>query len=179
MQAALAPAARGDQAAFAVLVRGTQAMVYSIAYHFFHDQAAAEDVAQEVFLRLFQNLREIQSAPHLIQWLRQVTSRRCIDVARRGPDRAPLSLEESPEPVAADCETDPLLSRKLQRVVAALPEDARIVIILRYQEEMALEDIAATLQIPVNTVKSRLQRSLEQLRARLEKVEEVSRYARP
>ena len=62
---------------------------------------------------------------------------------------------------------DPLLSQGLRRMVASLPKDARVVIILRYQEELELADIAEILDIPVNTVKSRLQRSLELLRDKL------------
>jgi RNA polymerase sigma-70 factor (ECF subfamily) len=177
MQAALAPAARGDHSAFRDIVRGTQAMVFSIAYHFFHDRTVAEDATQDVFLRLYQNLHAIKSSAHLVQWLRQVTSRRCIDLARRSPVHAPLSLEDAPEPVADDDSPDLLLSRKLRCVVAALPEDARMVVILRYQEDLSLAEIAEILEIPINTVKSRLQRSLAHLRERLDNVEEISRHA--
>ena len=152
-------------------------MVFSIAYHFFHDRTVAEDASQDVFLRLYQNLHAIKSSAHLVQWLRQVTSRRCIDLARRSPVHAPLSLEDAPEPVVDDDSPDLLLSRKLRRVVAALPEDARIVVILRYQEDLSLVEIAEILEIPINTVKSRLQRSLAHLRERLDNVEEISRHA--
>jgi len=62
-------------------------------------------------------------------------------------------------------------------VVAALPEDARMVVILRYQEDLSLVEIAEILEIPINTVKSRLQRSLAHLRERLDNVEEISRHA--
>lgn len=151
-------------------------MVFSIAFHFFHDQTTAEDVSQDVFMRLYQNLGAIHSVEHLLQWLRQVTSRRCIDLARRNPAGAPVSLEDAPEPAADEDEIDPLLSGKLRRVVAALPEDARMVVILRYQEDLSLDEIAAVLDISINTVKSRLQRSLAHLRERLESVEEISRH---
>ena len=82
MEHALAQAARGDAAAFASLVREHQGMVFSMAYHFLHDRALAEDVAQEVFLHLYQNLRSIQSPAHLKFWLRKVASHRCIDQTR-------------------------------------------------------------------------------------------------
>lgn len=154
-------------------------MVFSIAYHFFHDPTTAEDVSQDVYLRLYQNLAAILSPEHMFQWLRQVTSRRCIDLARRNPARALVSLEDAPEPTADEMDSDPLLARKVRRVVAALPEDARMVLILRYQEDLALEEIAEILEIPINTVKSRLQRSLAHLRDRLESVGEISRHAGP
>src|SRR6516162_9158726 len=85
-------ATRGDAEAFAQLVQQHQRMVFSIAWHFFRDASPAEDLAQEVFLQLFQSLRKIRSDSHLVFWLRQVATRKCIDHARRlqgqgGPPR--------------------------------------------------------------------------------------------
>lgn len=161
---ALARFVRGDATAFADLVQEHQSMVFSIAYHFLHDRGRAEEVAQDVFLRLYRHIASIKSRDHLVFWLRKVTCRRSIDEVRKLPKAPPTSLEDVAEPVAESPEVDPLLSRGLQRMVASLSEDARAVIILRYQEELELADIAEILDIPVNTVKSRLQRSLEILR---------------
>jgi RNA polymerase sigma-70 factor (ECF subfamily) len=109
-------------------------------------------------------------------WLRKVTSRCCIDVVRKGPLDREISMEESPEPAQAAKAADPLLSRRLQRLVASLPENARMVIILRYQEELELTEIAQILEIPINTVKSRLQRALETLREKLAAVLEINSH---
>jgi len=166
-EAALARAAQGDPSAFGEIVREHQAMVFAIAYHFLHDASRAEDVAQDVFLRLYQNLRALQSSAHLMFWLRKVASRCCIDAVRKDPPDRQASLDESPEPAQAAGAADPLLSRRLRRLVASLPEDSRMVIILRYQEELELAEIAEILEIPINTVKSRLQRSLAVLREKL------------
>jgi len=174
MEEALSRTAQGDRSAFEAIVREHQAMVFGMAYHFFHDASRAEDVSQEVFLRLYQNLRSIQSPVHLMLWLRKVTSRCCIDVVRKGPPDREISLEESLEPAQAARDADPLLSRRLQRLVASLPENARMVIILRYQEELELAEIAQILEIPINTVKSRLQRALETLREKLAAVLEIN-----
>ena len=141
-------------------------MVFSIAYHFLHDRGRAEEVAQDVFLRLYRHLGSIKSGDHLVFWLRKVACRRSIDEVRKLPKAPQSSLEDVAEPVAEAPATDPLLSRGLQRMVASLTDDARAVIILRYQEELELADIAEILDIPVNTVKSRLQRSLEILRGK-------------
>jgi RNA polymerase sigma-70 factor (ECF subfamily) len=176
MEEALARAAQGERSAFEVIVREHQAMVFGIAYHFLHEGSRAEDVAQEVFLRLYQNLRAIKSPAHLMLWLRKVTSRCCIDAVRRDPPGRQMSLEESPEPAQAAAPTDPLLSRRLRRLVASLPENARMVVILRYQEELELAEIAEILEIPINTVKSRLQRSLETLREKLAAVLEMNSH---
>lgn len=139
-------------------------MVFSMAYHLLHDRGRAEEVAQDVFLRLHRHADSIKSESHLVFWLRQVTCRRAIDEVRKLPKAPPASLEDVAEPVAELPELDPLLARGLRRMVASLPEDARAVIVLRFQEELGLAEIAEILDIPINTVKSRLQRSLEMLR---------------
>lgn len=159
----------GDATAFADIVREHQAMVFSIAYHFLQDRGRAEEVAQDVFLRLYRRLASIKSGDHLVFWLRKVTCRRSIDELRKLPKAPPASLEDVPEPASEPPVPDPLLSEGLRRIVASLSQDARAVIILRYQEEMELADIAEVLDIPVNTVKSRLQRSLEILREKFQR----------
>jgi RNA polymerase sigma-70 factor (ECF subfamily) len=179
MEGALARSARGDALAFGEMVREHQAMVFSMAYYFLHDRSAAEEVAQDVFLRLHRNLAGIKSPAHLMLWLRKVTTRRCIDEIRRNPARPQMSLEEAPEPADARPFTDPLLARRLRQLVASLPEKARMIVILRFQEELDLAEIAEILDIPINTVKSRLQRSLAMLREKLQAVMEITSYEAP
>jgi len=179
MEKALARSTTGDHAAFGDIVREYQSMVFSMAYYFLHDRSLAEETTQEVFLRLYQNLGRIKSPAHLMLWLRQVTHRRCIDQARRMPPLPPVALDEAPEPVTKPGPSDPLLSERLRRLVASLPEDARTVVILRYQEDLQLAEIAEILEIPINTVKSRLQRSLAVLRAKVTSALEMRTDERP
>ncbi len=149
-------------------------MVYSLAYHFLGDPPAAEEVAQDVFFQLHQNLAAIKSNVHLTFWLRKVTAHRSIDRARRRRPDPPLSLDDVPEPLAPappdsgpDSACDSAVAERLQRLVRALPEKRRMVVILRYQEELELHEIAELLDMPLNTVKSSLQRSLAILREKL------------
>jgi len=153
-------AAEGD---FAGIVRRYQAMVYSIALHFLADPSASEEVAQDVFLQLHANLSRLKSEEHVKFWLRKVTSHRCIDWQRRRRPQA-VSLEDAPDPSALNRAEDPWLSRRLRQLVASLPEKPRLIVILRYQEDMDAEDIAEVLAMPIATVKSHLQRSLAMLR---------------
>jgi RNA polymerase sigma factor (sigma-70 family) len=109
--------------------------------------------------------------------LRRVTANRCIDHGRRKLRRRELALEEAPEPAAVDPPCDPLLLERLQQSVSDLPARQRMVVILRFQEGLGPAEIAEALEMPVNTVKSTLHRSLEDLRKSLtRKVREV-RYA--
>lgn len=174
---ALRRACAGDSTAFAELVREHQSMVFSIAYHYLQDRSLAEDLAQEVFLELYQSLARIQSAAHLTFWLRKVTANRCIDQGRRKLRRREMALEDTPEPKAVDPPADPLLSERLRQSVATLPERQRMVVILRFQEGLGPAEIAEALDMPVNTVKSTLHRSLEELRRGLTRRLREVRYA--
>lgn len=166
----LTEAAGGSGTAFAALVREHQSMVFSIALHFLGDATLAEDIGQDVFLELHRNLKSIESTAHLNFWLRRVTSRKCIDHVRKARIRPRVGLEDAPEPSVPGRFSDPLMSRQLRQVVAALPERVRMMIVLRYQEEMEPSEIAETLQVPVGTVKSTLHRGLELLRNKMERV---------
>ncbi len=154
---------------FGDLVRQHQGMVFSIAYHFLRDRALAEELAQDVFLQLYQKLGEFRSVNHITFWLRRVTSHRCIDCSRRMKLRPKVGLDEVPEPSTAAAPGDPILSRALGKLVASLPEKARMVVILRYQEDMDPAEIAEAIDMPVRTVKSHLQRALALLREKFER----------
>jgi RNA polymerase sigma-70 factor, ECF subfamily len=148
---------------FADLVHRYQSMVFSIAQHFLRETAAAEELAQDVLLQLHAALSTLKSEEHVKFWLRKVTAHRCIDYQRRRK-LAQVSLDEAPEPMSPAQSPDPLVARRLQQFVASLPEKPRLIVILRYQEDMLPDDIAKILAMPVATVKSHLQRSLALLR---------------
>lgn len=177
MMVALQRSMQGDSLAFAELVRQHQSMVFSIAYHFLQDRSLAEDLAQEVFLELYQSLVSIRSPAHLTYWLRRVAANRCIDQGRRKLRRRELAMEDAPEPTAVEASADPLLLERLQQSLAGLPEKQRMVVILRYQEGLGPAEIAELMEMPVNTVKSTLHRSLADLRKSLTRRIREVRYA--
>jgi RNA polymerase sigma-70 factor (ECF subfamily) len=154
----------GDRLAFATLVRNHQRLVYSLALRMLSHRHEAEDLAQDVFLQLHRNLELIQSDRHLLFWLRKVTTNLAIDRLRRDHKHETLPLDDEPDIADEPRESDPLLQRRLRALVAALPSDARAVVVLRYQEDMDPTDIAETLEMSINTVKSHLRRSMTALR---------------
>lgn len=157
-----------DPAQFEELVREHQAMVFSMACRYLRNRALAEEIAQDVFLQLYRKLPSLESPDHVLHWLRWVTAHRLIDHSRHEKRRPQSPLEDAPEPIAAPSDHgDPLLSEMLRELVAALPENARVVMILRYQEDLDPMDIARALDMPVATVKSHLQRSLALLKDKL------------
>ena len=165
---ALIRARGGDHDAFAELIEQHEAMVYSLAWNFFGDRSRAEEIAQDVFLQLYRNLGTIESDAHLLFWLRQVTTRRCIDLTRRARMRV-VSLEAAGEIETNDKPADPLRDRRLKRLIEELPEMQRAVVTLRYQEDLDPSEICRIVGMPVNTVKSHLHRALQALRRKLEK----------
>lgn len=162
----LARAQAGDHDAFAALIEEHEAMVFSIALHFFGDRGRAEELAQEVFLQLFRSLGAIESASHLLFWLRQVTTRRCIDQIRKPRPRL-VSIDEMQHLPAAGEMRDALFDRRLRELIAGLPEMQRVVVTLRYQEDLDPSEICRIVNLPVNTVKSHLHRALQSLRKKL------------
>jgi len=154
---------------FADAVKKNQSMVFSIAYHFLRDWTAAEEVAQDAFLQLYRNYEQLESDAHVTFWLRRVVSNRCVDYTRRRMRQPTVALDDAPEPSAVAEHGDPLLNRRLRQLVASLPEKPRIVMVLRYQEDLMPEEISKILDMPVRTVKSHLQRSLALLREKVER----------
>jgi RNA polymerase sigma-70 factor (ECF subfamily) len=166
---ALERARAGDTDAFATIIRQHQAMVFSLSRHFLRDRAAAEDLAQDVFLQLYENLSRLESAAHVKFWLRRVTANRCIDRLRR-PGETPFPEVGQREVGATTTGRDVLLEERLRACVGRLPARPRMVVILRYQEDLDPGEIAETLNMPLNTVKSHLRRSLAVLRRYLMEV---------
>lgn len=162
---ALDRARAGDEDGFAEIVDEHESMVFSLAYHFFNDRARAEEIAQDVFLQLYRSLGSIDGPSHLVHWLRQVTGRRCIDQLRRSRLR-PVPLEDV-EIEIHDRPRDPLLDRRMRDMIAGLPDLQRLVLTLRYQEDLDPSEICRIVDLPVNTVKSHLHRALQTLRRKL------------
>ncbi len=176
----LSPELFSDQAdAFAALVKRHQSMVFSMAYAFLRDRSAAEEVAQDVFLELHRVLPALDSPAHVVNWLRRATAHRSIDRQRRRRTwlRFLWPLEQAPEPAAPPSrvvEGDILLTAALRQLIASLPDKPRLVMILRYQEDMEATEIAEVLKMPLGTVKSHVQRSLKLLRDKLARHGEIS-----
>jgi RNA polymerase sigma-70 factor, ECF subfamily len=159
---------------FARIVEENQSMVFSIALRYLRDRQGAEELAQDVFLQLYQRLGRIESPAHATWWLRRAICHRSIDEVRKRALRPRVGLESAPEPADQRVQTDPLLRDRLRKLVGTLPEKARAVVLLRYQEDLDPGEIAEILEMPVSTVKSHLHRSLAVLRGKLRKREVCS-----
>jgi len=163
------PMAPDWQPDFEQLVDEHQSMVYSLAARMTGDRGLAEEIAQDTFLALDKNLGKIKNPLHARFWLRQVTMNRTADALRRRRVRGVdlwVEIEEN-HGAPAELRQSPLGAR-LEGLLATLPAPQRAALVLRYQEDLTPEEIAATLDAPVATVKSLLQRGLKLLRAKAE-----------
>ncbi|MDR3741890.1 MAG: sigma-70 family RNA polymerase sigma factor [Terracidiphilus sp.] len=158
---------RDWQPDFERLVDEHQSMVFSLAWRMTGDSGLAEEIAQDVFLELDTHLDRIESPLHALHWLRRVTMSRSADALRRRHVRGVdlwVELNETHASVPEES-TSPLGSR-LEQLLLTLPQQQRAALTLRYQEDLTPEEIAATLDAPLATVKSHLQRGLKLLRAK-------------
>ena len=152
---------------FEQLVDKHQSMVFSLAWRMTGDRGLAEEIAQDVFLELDRNMGKIESPDHACFWLRRVAMSRSADALRRRKVRGMDLWVEIEDQHGAPAEKRPSpLGTRLEHLLTTLPEAQRAALVLRYQEDMLPEEIAATLDAPLATVKSHLQRGLKLLRAK-------------
>ena len=163
---------RGDYDAFRVLFETYKDRVYSIALRYSGEQGVALDIAQETFLKLLGSMQDFRGDASFESWLYRIVVNTCLDHQRRGRRLIPL-IQELLDVVVTPAEgaLDKLLraekSRSVQQIVAKLPAEQRIVVVLRYTQGLSYEEIAAALRCSPGTVASRLNRAHKFLERRL------------
>jgi len=180
----------GDESAFPELVQRHIRSIYNLAYRSTGDGMEAENIAQETFARAYAALPRWQPGTPFKPWLLTIALNLCRNWARKAGREQPIA---QPRPTSDDEGDDPLdsvpdpgpdpleallaaeTSEALERAVQALPLPYRQVIILRYVEGLSYEELAQTLGLPLNTVRTHLLRAKERLRRAL--VQGVGREA--
>jgi RNA polymerase sigma-70 factor (ECF subfamily) len=163
---------RGDWDAFRLLFETHKDRVYSIALRYCGDESAAMDIAQETFLKLLSSIQDFRGNASFESWLYRIVVNRCLDHQRRGRRLMPF-LEGLLDIVSAPAESvlQELLrvemTKDVQRIVGSLPPEQRIVVVLRYTEGLAYDQIAEILGCSAGTVASRLNRAHKVLERRL------------
>lgn len=169
----------GDDGAWELLVRSHTRRVYAICYRFIGRDSEAQDLTQEVFLRLFRTLHSFRAGEgSFTVWLARMTRNLLIDNYRRTRnERVTDSIEDqtySLDSKAAAGRADAMLAGReaseiLQSALQKLSPDLRETVILRDLEELEYREIADTLGVPEGTVKSRLNRGRAELARHLRK----------
>ena len=166
---------RGDLRAFEELVIAYQHRVFGVALRMLGNRAEAEEIAQETFLRAHRALPEFRGEARLGTWLYAIASRLCLNrlatPERRLARADDAALAEAPghEPDAATALERSELEAAVRDAIAALPDERRIVVVLRDLEGLSYEEIAQVLELEPGTVRSRLHRARMDLKAKLER----------
>jgi RNA polymerase sigma-70 factor (ECF subfamily) len=177
----VARALAGDERAYAHLLNRYRSRVYGLAVRMLQSRDDASDIAQEAFVRAFQALATFDPTKSFGAWIARITANLCIDHYRRRravlvPLDAPPDAERNELKRELPDQTllpDERVARSEQAaqiasLVEALPPRYRMVVALRYQEDLAYEEIADILKLPLGTVKARLHRAHHLLKRRLD-----------
>jgi RNA polymerase sigma-70 factor (ECF subfamily) len=170
----LAAARRGDVTAFTRLVEVYQKPVYNLAYRMLGDSAEADEAAQEAFLRAYMQLASYQPGRKFSSWMFSIASHYCIDLLRRrrltwlsiegeqAPAESLVTAELGPEDTMLEEERE----KAVRKMMATLPPDYRLAVILRYWNDLSYEEIAEATHSTVSAVKSKLFRARAMLAER-------------
>ena len=181
----LVAARTGDRAAFNRLVRKYQRRVYVFCHRMVNDSGEAEDLAQEVFVKVYDNIGRFREESKFSTWLYQIAKNLCLNrlkyLKRRSHftspslDAAPAAGTEALAAEVADEGKDPQslaenreLQDALRRQIDALQDEYRTALVLRDIEGLSYEEIAEITQVPEGTVKSRIHRARNVLKEGLE-----------
>ena len=170
---------RGDQAAWEIIVRQYRRKVFNTAYKFVGRHEQAEDLTQDIFLKIFKSLNTFDSRANFQTWLISVSRNLCIDHYRRvrkeretidsnvdANELSPVSHEIGP--VAALEQRDRVTL--LRQALSALPETLRTAVLMRDIQELSYQEIADKLRLPEGTVKSRINRGRTELARQIKKL---------
>ena len=160
----------GDESAFQELVDRYKGLVFALIARTVQDRSRAEDLAQEVFLRVHRGLPYFRGEARLSTWIYRIVANVCVQDSSRP---ASVSLDDeraSPVvPSASDRQFgDFELRDRLEKAIARLPANYRLLIAAHYLDGVQYEDLAAALALPLGTVKTQLYRAKQQLRRMLE-----------
>jgi RNA polymerase sigma-70 factor (ECF subfamily) len=166
---------RGDPRAFEELVIAYQHRVFGVALRMLGNRAEAEEIAQETFLRAHRALGDFRGEARLSTWLHAIASRLCLNRLASPDRRRAREGEETLLRLATD-EAGAVtrlerseLEQALAAAIEALPEERRIVVVLRDVQGLSYDEIAETLGLEAGTVRSRLHRARLDLKAKLER----------
>lgn len=182
----------GDASAFRTLVRRHQRPLYNFVLRQVHSPSTAEDIVQDVFVRIVHNVETFKAESRFTTWAYTIARNLCIDhlrkrVHRRHPSLdAPISEEGGStlmDAVAGRGEgadrsaINRQLQEHLRSAVEALPDDQREVFLLRQVSDLPFKEIAEIVGVGENTVKSRMRYALERLQAALAEFEDYAKGA--
>lgn len=164
---------RGDEGAFQELVNQYKDLVFAIIARTARDTSSAEDLAQEVFLRIHRGLPYFRGEARLSTWIYRIVANVCVQEQQ---SRKPVTqsideegLDRRTSSSSANRELSDLMLRdRLEKAIARLPANYRLLVAAHYLQGVRYEDLAEALNLPLGTLKTQLHRAKRQLRRLLE-----------
>ncbi len=161
----------GDEQAFQELVDRHKDLVFALIARTVQDRSRAEDLAQDVFLRVHRGLPYFRGEARLSTWIYRIVANVCLQ--DRAKPALAASIDDDPSGRTAPSSTDRQfgdleLRDRLEKAIARLPANYRLVIAAHYLQGMRYEDLADALELPLGTIKTQLYRAKQQLRRLLE-----------
>lgn len=144
-------------------------LIYRVAFSQVKNHADAEDITQEVFLKIIRHDMRYQSMEHERAWIVRVTINLCRDLLKSKWHKTSVSMEEVSEVQRGSCENFTEIQDDMMWEVLQLPEKYRNCLYLFYYEDYSIKEIAQSLEMPENTVKTNLKRGRQALKEFLEK----------
>jgi RNA polymerase sigma-70 factor (ECF subfamily) len=165
--------ARGEEAALTELVRRHQQRVYQIAYRLLRDPLEAEDAAQEVFIKVYENAHRFEPKASVAAWLHRITANHCLNLLRRRRPHDSLDQEEAPshpDPGASPLEIleERDLHRRLEELLNSLPENQRRALVLKRYAGLSYQEIGQELGLSPQAVDGLLKRARQTLKQALQ-----------
>ncbi|HWE48184.1 MAG TPA: sigma-70 family RNA polymerase sigma factor [Bryobacteraceae bacterium] len=166
---------RGDPEAFRILFETYKDRVYSVALRYSGNASLAQDIAQETFVKLFTTIGSFRGDARFESWLYRLVVNSCFDHKRRTRRLMPLfeglrTVLRAPSVSALDEMVRNESSEQLQSIVATLPPEQRMMIVLRYTQGLSYDEIAEIMGCSAGTVGSRLNRLHKLLETRLSRL---------
>jgi len=174
-------ALKGDQRAFAEIVELYKDKIFHLGYRMLSNRHEAEDVVQETFLRVYKNLDRYDQKQKFSTWIYRIGTNLCIDRLRKRKPSYSLDAELNDQDGTDGYallpgdertpESEYLLSETQQLIhqaIDSLPDKYKTVMVLRYLQELSLQEISEVMDMPVTTIKTRVHRGREFLRKKLE-----------
>ena len=174
--------AQGDVAAFQELYQTTRQRAWFVALSITKNEHDAQDILQESYLKAYQSLSQLEKPESFESWLGQITANKAKNyISRKKPDSFADYGDENAVNWQEETDTEFLPDKNLDQaeakaliaaLISELPEDQRLVVLMRYYDDMEVAAVAAALNVPEGTVKSRLARARKKLAAMLQQAQD-------
>lgn len=165
-------AQNGDRDALIHLLRQVETPLYRTAYYMLGNEQDALDATQDALIKIYKSFHSFEQKAKFLTWAQRIVTNVCIDRCRKKKDTVSIDeyeyvLNQSGESYVEDELNRKMIAEDIQEAIQQLPENQRVVVVMRYLQDLSYKEIADAVNLPINTVKSHLFRARQQLQSLL------------